>query len=469
MSLWTSEMAQSATGGDSRHQWSAEGISIDSRTLNKGDLFVALTDQRDGHQFVSAAFEAGAVAAIVSKIPENVPENAPVLVVPNVLKALSDLAVWRRRETTANVVAVTGSVGKTSTKEMLRVILSNQGRTHAAKKSYNNHWGVPLTLASMPVNTQYAVIEIGMNSAGEIAPLSQMARPDIGIITEIAPAHLASFNALEEIAEEKGSLFTGLKKGGFAILHSGSPCIDVLERSAKFAGATIKRFGGSQKDHLRLIETRSVSSGMVLKIGAKSKHYCVMLHASGRHFARNALGALLVAETAGANLDIAALDLRQWEPPPGRGNILEIRIHPERPPLFLIDDAFNANPSSLEAALEALENRRTTSIEPNGKTIVFLGDMLELGPSEVQMHESIADLPSLKNVSQIHCAGPLMQRLHQKLDANKRGQWRKSSKELASIVRESIAPGDLVLVKGSKGSQISIVADTIRRMSVAEE
>ncbi len=467
MSLWTGTEARQATGGALRGSWSASGVSIDSRTIAEGELFAALADRRDGHQFAAAALDAGAAAAMVSRIPAGLPPGAPLLVVPSVPAALRGLAAWRRRRTGGKIIAVTGSVGKTSAKEMLRVILSSQGKTHAAAHSFNNHWGVPLTLANMPADADFAVVEIGMNRPGEIAPLSRLARPHVGLITEIAPAHLAAFGTLDGIAAEKASLFSGLENGGSAVVNSGSPGIRVIEARAAAAGAEIVRFGSNADDQYRLKEMRAVANGTVVKVKRRAGCHWVMLNSFGAHFARNALGAIAAAEAAGADPDVATLDLRQWKPPSGRGDVTEIQLHPDRPPLRLIDDAFNANPSSVAAAFEALAARRAAAPEQGGRVVAVLGDMLELGRGERGMHEAIAGLASLEHFTQIHCAGPLMRSLHNRLQTDKRGEWRPSAEEIAAVVGRLVAPGDTVLVKGSKGSRISIVADAIRRMGGA--
>ena len=468
MSLWTANDAQLATGGKCNHNWIANGISIDSRTISKGDLFIALTDQRDGHQFVAAAFKAGAAAAMVSRIPEDISPNMPLLIVSNVMDGLQKLAIWRRWQINGKVIAITGSVGKTSTKEMLRVILSDQGCTFAARKSFNNHWGVPITLASMPVGIDFAVVEVGMSNPGEIELLSKLVRPHIGLITEIAPAHLATFNSLEDIAVEKASLFNALEQEKIAIVHSRSACVEILEQRAQFNKAKIRYFGDKNGDHLRLLSAHSVDSGTVMKIERDSMQYCVMLNCFGNHFVRNALGALTAAEAAGADPNVAALDLRQWQPPKGRGECVVVVLHPDLPPLNLIDDAFNANPVSVAAAFEGLAARKVADTKnTTDRIIVFLGDMLELGPNEVMMHEAIAELPFVDKVSTIHCSGSLMKKLYDKLNPVMRGEWCETAEEMKCLVKELVAPGDLVLVKGSKGSRISTVADAIRSMNHA--
>ena len=464
MTLWTCREAERATGGRSTGRWQATGVSIDSRSLEPGDLFVALSDKRDGHDFVAAALTAGAAAAMVSRVPENAPDGAPLLVVADVLDGLRRLGAAGRNRNRGKVIAVTGSVGKTSTKEMLRLVLSRQGRTHAAARSHNNHWGVPLTLARMPQDSEYAVIEIGMNRQGEIAALSGLARPRAGMITEIAPAHLAAFDAIDKIAEEKASLFSGLQADGVAVLNADSPAIEILEAAARHAKAKIVHFGAGAGVSHRLIEAQIVDAGTAMRIERHGRPQCVMLAAQGRHFARNALGALAVVEAVGADPVVAALDLRDWKPPAGRGNCESIILDWEKPPLTLIDDAFNANPVSMEAALDVLAVRNLAEQQPQGRRIAVLSDMLELGDAAAVMHADIAKLPSVESVELVHCAGPLMRVLYDSLPAGKRGEWRQTAAELAALARQLASPGDAVLVKGSKGSQASLVADAFRRL-----
>src|SRR5210317_1380650 len=243
MALWTSSDAQAATGGQSTREWTAGGVSIDTRTLQPGDLFVALKSARDGHDFVAQALENGAAAALVDHRPDGVPDDAPLLTVPDVLQSLEQLAIASRARMQGRVIAVTGSVGKTSTKEMLRDMLAQQGRTHASVASYNNHWGVPLTLARMPADTEFAVIEVGMNHPGEIAPLSQMARPHVAMVTTVAAAHLAAFDGIDQIAVEKASIIDGLEQGGVAVFNGDIPTKDVLARCAASAGVPVNWFG----------------------------------------------------------------------------------------------------------------------------------------------------------------------------------------------------------------------------------
>ncbi|WP_295168070.1 UDP-N-acetylmuramoyl-tripeptide--D-alanyl-D-alanine ligase [uncultured Paracoccus sp.] len=448
MTLWTSDDAAAATGGRVTAAWTASGVSIDTRTIAPGDLFVALQADRDGHDFVAQALARGAAAALVSRIPDGVASDAPLLVVPDVLVALEDLGRAGRARMTGRVIAITGSVGKTSTKEMARTALAGQGVIHAAEASYNNHWGVPLTLARMPANTDFAIIEIGMNHPGEIAPLSRMARPHVALITTVAAAHLEAFGAIEGIAREKGAIFEGLQPVGHAILPEDLPVTQILRDCADRAGAVVVGFG----EHGVARPLRIVPQD-----GALSCHARIMgdtlaftLPTTGRHFAMNAVGVLAALAAAGADLAQAAAHLSDWHPPQGRGAVETLGG------IRLIDDAFNANPASLSAGLATLAGLQ------GGRRVAILGDMLELGTEEVAMHRAVADDPSMAAIDLVHCAGPLMRHLHEALPVDKCGLWMQTAAELAAQPDKLISAGDIVLVKGSKSSRISMVVQALR-------
>lgn len=468
MTLWTSTDAATATGGRSTADWQAKGVSIDTRTLEPGDLFIALKDIRDGHDFVAQALEKGAAAALVSRIPEGVAPTAPLLIVPDVLQALEALGKAARARTTARVVGVTGSVGKTSTKEMLRAILSGQGRTHAAEASYNNHWGVPLTLARMPADTEYAVIEIGMNHPGEIAPLARMARLDVAMVTTVAPAHLEAFDSVEGIAHEKASIFDGLILGGTAIFNADIATTPILRAKALAVGATAISFGVTDSADWRLIEARICDQATVCRAMVAGEPLLFKVSTPGRHFALNALGALAVAKALGADPMIAAHDLGRWAPPAGRGQRERIMLDLVEETFFdLIDDAFNANPASIAAALDVLIAATPTDgigRVGGGRRIAILGDMLELGPTEADLHAAIARHPGLAAVHTIHCVGPRMRALYDALPRPQRGEWVEAAQDLAPRVRSLIDAGDILLVKGSKGIKVSLIVDVLRKM-----
>lgn len=469
--LWTSSDAAQATGGRVTREWEASGVSIDTRTLAQGDLFVALKDVRDGHDFVAQALATGAAAALVSRIPEGVAADAPLLVVPDVLMALEALGAAARARTKAKVVGVTGSVGKTSTKEMLRAILSGQGRTHAAEASYNNHWGVPLTLARMPVETDFAVIEIGMNHPGEIAPLARLARLDVAMITIVAPAHLEAFASIEGIAHEKAAIFDGLAAGGTAVFNADMTTTPILRAKAVEVGATTVGFGESEGTDWHLLEARIGDAATVCRATHQGRPLLYKVSSPGKHFAVNALGALAVAEALGVDPMIAAHDLGRWLPPAGRGQRERITLDIVEETYFdLIDDAFNANPASLAASLDVLIAARPTDgigRVGGGRRIAILGDMLELGPTEMDLHAAIARHPGLAAIHVIHCVGPRMKALHSALPRAQRGEWVETAQELAPRARSLIDAGDILLVKGSKGIKVSLVVDVLRKMGQA--
>ncbi|MEJ6401485.1 UDP-N-acetylmuramoyl-tripeptide--D-alanyl-D-alanine ligase [Yoonia sp. 2307UL14-13] len=467
MTLWTSADAVAATGGETTADWQASGVSIDTRTIQPGDLFVALKDIRDGHDFVAQALEKGAAAALVSHRPENVPDDAPLLITPDVLKALESLGTAARVRTKARIVAITGSVGKTSAKEMLRTVLATQGKTHAAEASYNNHWGVPLTLARMPVDTDYAIIEIGMSNPGEIAPLSKMARPHVAMITTIAAAHLAAFDNLAGIAVEKASIFDGLEPGGIAIINADIETTQILQNNAQ----NIVLFGETAPDW-QVQDVRLTGDVTVIKTRKGDHDYLFKLSVAGRHFAMNAVAVLAATEALSADPVAASLQIAQWKPPAGRGTRETIALDSvnEDETLDLIDDAFNANPTSLKAALEVIAGsapHNNVGRTIKGRRVAILGDMLELGPDEVQMHRDMADDKHLKSLDLIHCAGPLMHHLWQALPEHQRGRWAEHASDLTGQVTRLVDAGDVVLVKGSKGSKVSLVVDAIRKLGHA--
>ncbi|MEL6957482.1 MAG: UDP-N-acetylmuramoyl-tripeptide--D-alanyl-D-alanine ligase [Pseudomonadota bacterium] len=470
--LWTAQDAAAATGGVATTDWQASGVSIDTRTLQPGNLFVALKDVRDGHDFVAQALEKGAAAALVTHRPEDVAEDAPLLIVPEVLPALEALGQAARARTSARVLAITGSVGKTSAKEMARTVLSRQGRTHAAEASYNNHWGVPLTLARMPADTDYAVIEIGMSNPGEIEPLSRLARPHVAMITTVAAAHLEAFeDGLQGIAIEKAAIFQGLEDGGTAIFNEDIPpeCLSRVEQIAWSTGQACLRFGTRDTAHFQLTDVR-LSEGKTLAQATLPQIGEVMfkLNSAGRHFAMNGLGILAAAQALGADPVQAAMDLGHWQPPAGRGTLEQVTTDaPRDEHLSLLDDAFNANPTSMTAALEVLASYTPTDNVGQivkGRRIAILGDMLELGPDEMDLHAALADDPSMADIHLVHCAGPRMKALHDTLPDDKRGQWTETAQELAAQATRLADAGDVVLVKGSKGSKISLVVDALRKL-----
>ncbi|GAA3854472.1 UDP-N-acetylmuramoyl-tripeptide--D-alanyl-D-alanine ligase [Celeribacter arenosi] len=455
--LWTSDDAVAATGGRATRAFEVNGVSIDTRTIQPGDLFVALQAARDGHDFVAQALEKGAGAALVSRVPDGVGDDAPLLIVDDVLGALERLGAAARARVRGKVVAVTGSVGKTSTKEMLRAMLAPQGATHAAEASYNNHWGVPLTLARMPADTDFAVIEIGMNHPGEIGPLARLARPDVAMITTIAPAHLAAFDDISGIAREKSAIFEGLVDGGAAVFHGDLETTPIL---ADAWNGTALSFGEGDANSVRVDDIRLLDGDATARVTVDGAAYPVRLSTSGRHFLTNAAGCLAVAQLLGVDMTRAAADLSRWDPPSGRGARGTVQL-PLGGTLDLIDDAFNANPTSMSAALEVLAAARP---EGSGRRVAILGDMLELGEDERAIHAGLAALPWFATIDVVHTVGPLMSGLHNALAPKTAGVHVETAEEMRSMLGTLVVSGDIVLVKGSKGSKVSVLVDAIRQL-----
>ena len=466
--LWTIEAMASAMGaelGAERHgalPQSISGISIDTRTIAPGEAFFAIAgDNRDGHQFVSAALAAGAaVAVIAASRRSDFPNDAPLLTVPDVLEGLRALAAAARARTRAKVIAVTGSVGKTGTKEMLRLALSKDGQTHASVASYNNHWGVPLSLARCPADARYAVLEMGMNHAGEIAPLSRLARPHIAVITTIAPVHLEFFGSLNKIADAKAEIFLGVQPGGAAVINRDIPQFAQLKRAAHAAGVErVVSFGSHAQADAGLIKCSLHPRCSTVQANILGTELTYKIGAPGRHLVQNSLAVLAAAELAGADLALVALALSEFTAPSGRGAPIE--IDPPGGSALLIDESYNANPVSVDAALALLGQ---TPIGPQGRRIAVLGDMLELGPKGKMLHRGLTAPVAANAIDLVFCCGPLMQSLWQALPAGQRGGYAEDSAALEPQVVSAIRAGDVVMVKGSLGSRMAPIVKALQRV-----
>ncbi|MEO1291619.1 MAG: UDP-N-acetylmuramoyl-tripeptide--D-alanyl-D-alanine ligase [Pseudomonadota bacterium] len=462
--LWRDREAADATSGTrAGPSWSATGVSIDSREIEGGELFVALTDARDGHDFVADALAKGAAAALVSRRPEGLGAEAPLLKVVDPLTGLEALARAARARApfeNGGLIAVTGSVGKTSTKDMLAHCLDAQAPTHSAVASFNNHWGVPLTLARMPRETRFAVIEIGMNHAGEIRPLSQLARPHAAIVTTVAPVHIEAFDSVEGIADAKAEIFEGLEPGGAAILNRDNAYFDRLAGIAKEHGARVVDFGEAA-EAVRLIRALDAPARQSVEAEIFGEKILFKIPQPGRHFAQNALAVLAGASLLGADLSRAALALGTWQAVQGRGNRTLLQIEGAEP-VLLVDESYNANPTSLEAALATFA--KATPPAEAGQRLVFLTDMLELGADGAALHAQIAEADGIDAVDRVYTAGPLMHALHEALPAHRRGQHVETAEQLAELALATVRPGDAVMVKGSKGSRARLVADRLRAL-----
>jgi UDP-N-acetylmuramoyl-tripeptide--D-alanyl-D-alanine ligase len=437
------------------------GISIDSRNVTKGEAFFAVQgDNRDGHDFVDAAQKKGAGVAVVARDKrDRFAADTPLLVVANVLEALRDLARAARARSKARVIGVTGSVGKTGTKEALLLALAADGETYASVASYNNHWGVPLSLARCPATAKFAVFEIGMNHAGEITPLTTLVRPHIAIVTTIEPVHLEYFGTLRKIAEAKAEIFSGVEPGGAAVLNRDNKQYAQLAAAAKAAGVSrIVSFGKNGKADARLLRHSLQSDSSTVEALILEQPVTYKLGAPGKHLVLNSLAVLAAVSLAGADLALAALALNWLKPAPGRGTRMTLRT-PSGSAL-LIDESYNANPASMAAAIALLGQ---APVGPQGRRIAVLGDMLELGRQGEAMHRGLAAPIAAANVDLVYCSGPLMHALWEALPSGARGGYAETAAALEPSVLGAIRDGDAVMVKGSLGSKMGPIVKALER------
>jgi UDP-N-acetylmuramoyl-tripeptide--D-alanyl-D-alanine ligase len=453
--------AVAATKGRSTTGWDAYGVSIDSRSVKPRDLFVAIKGPNfDGHAFVADALANGAAAAVVSHRPEGALPTAPLLVVKDPLEALGDLAKAARARANARIAAVTGSVGKTSTKEALKLVLSAQGPTHASEGSLNNHWGVPLSLARLPQDAAYGVFELGMNHAGELTPLSQLVRPHVAIITTIEAVHLEFFDSLHEIATAKAEVFAGLEPGGVAVLNHDNDYFGYLTRQALAQGAQVVGFGTAKGAwaKLRAYEPTEEGARIEAEIGGRIVRYS--LAAPGRHWALNSLSVLAAAVHLGADLDASAAALANMTAPKGRG--ARHRVALQDGAFTLIDESYNASPAAMRAAFAVLAGLQP---EPNaqggGRRIAVLGDMLELGADADAIHASLAPDLIASGAALVCTAGRHMGALYESLPREMRAGHAAKADELLPLVRQIVRPGDVVMIKGSHGSRMGLIVDAL--------
>lgn len=435
------------------------GLSIDTRSLAKGDLFVALKDQRDGHDFVANAFAAGAAAALVRHDYARKPADGMLIRVADPLHALEDLARGARARLSpdARVTAVTGSAGKTGTKETLRACFGRLGATHAADKSFNNHWGVPLTLARMPAATRFAVIEIGMNHAGEITPLTNLTRPHAAIVTTVEAVHLEHFPSVEGIAEAKAEIFLGLEPGGTAIINADNPHKALLVERAKAKGANIMLFGKATDADVRLVNADLRADGSTVEAVVAGRPITYRLATPGAHIVQNALAVAAALSAAGVDLDKALAALADLAPPPGRG--ARTRLSVDGGDALLIDESYNANPASMRAALSVLA---TIPRSTHPRRIAVLGDMLELGKDAATLHAGLKDALDAAGVDLLFAAGPNMAHLYEQLAPGQKGAWGETSASIESALLAAIRAGDAVMIKGSFGSRMGPLAEALR-------
>ncbi len=460
--IWSAKEAAAATGGEVFADWTATGVSIDSRTVKKGDLFIAIIgDNGDGHVYVADAIKKGASAAVVSKKVEGVADKN-LLIVADTFRAMQDLGKASRARTGATIIGVTGSVGKTGTKELLAAAFGALGQTHASIKSYNNHWGVPLTLSNMNAGSDYGIFEMGMNHTGEITPLSEQVRPHISIITTIEPVHVGNFdNGIEGIAAAKAEILDGMEKGAKIILNRDNDWFDYLQSAAMKKGVEVFSFGESEGSDARLVSCIEASNGSRVTAIVGDEQVDYVLQIAGRHVAMNSLSVLMAVKLAGGDLQKAAKALSKLEPIQGRGKRETLDIGGQENPVTLIDESYNASPASMRAAFKVL-----ALIDPGrgGRRIAVLGDMLELGANAAQHHADLALPLKAANVDLVYTCGKMMTKLHDSLPANQRGIHKDTSAELAQIVPDVLVPGDVVMVKGSLGSKMGTVVEALRSL-----
>lgn len=458
--LWTSEEAEAATGGISTAPWAATGVSIDSRTVQPGDLFIAIAGpNHDGHDHIGAAIANGAAAAMIAR--RDVAGNAPALVVANTMDGMRALARHARRRGSARIVAVTGSVGKTGTKDALRRALGCLAETHATEGNLNNHWGLPLSLSRMPREARYGVLEMGMNSPGEIAPLSRLAEPDVAIVTNVSAVHIEFFDSEESIADAKAEIFAGMGARGTAVLNRDNRHFDRLREHATAAGVgRIRSFGSHAKADVRLVDSVPEATGWRVNAAIDDVPISFKLGAPGAHWVANSLGVIAVIDALGGDVAKAARGLAEIAPAPGRG--AQSQIHLADGNFLLIDESYNASPASTRAALDVLGGCA-------GRRIAVLGDMLELGDRSATLHAGLAGDIIRNGVDLVFLAGPHMAALAATLDPARVAATAPDSQTLLPAVVGAIRPGDAVMVKGSLGSCMAPIVAALKALEAADE
>ena len=461
--LWTAKEAEEATGGRSTAKWSATGVSIDTRSLQPGDLFVALKGpQFDGHDFIAKAFAAGAAATVTHQAPAG-DTPGPLLQVDDTLAALWRLGAAARARSSARFVGVTGSVGKTGTKEAIAACLGAQGRVSASAGGLNNHWGLPLSLARMSRQATYGVFEIGMNHAGELRELSRLLKPHVALITTVEAVHIGHFKSVEEIADAKAEIFEGMHADGTAVLNRDNAHFERLFNHAEKAGLRrIISFGKDTSADVRVVsaDLGAESSAVRAEVFGTALNYTVSI--PGAHWISNSLAVLATITALGADVQAAAAKLAQLNPVKGRGVRHKVAVPGGE--MLLIDDAYNASPASMRAAFDVLSRM---PVGPKGRRIVVLGDMLEPGDLAVSAHTGLAEPLQEAGVDLAITCGPGMKHLQEALPAKMRGGHAVNSQAIVPLVLKHAGPGDAVLVKGSLGSRMALVVEALQNAGEA--
>jgi UDP-N-acetylmuramoyl-tripeptide--D-alanyl-D-alanine ligase len=462
--LWTYDGLLAATKGRplGARPDAILGVSIDSRTVEPGEAFFAIAGERfDGHDFVTPALAKGAATAVVAegRLSALGRLKGSLTVVADVLGALGDLGRAARERSTARIAAITGSVGKTGTKEMLARALAPEGPVHASPASFNNHWGVPLTLSRLSPEARFAVFEIGMNHEGEIEPLVKMVRPHVAIVTTVEPVHLEYFKDVKAIAKAKGEIFLGLEAGGAAIINRDNPHHAALARMARSAGAEkVVSFGEHQKAEARLEKVKLKEDCSCVSATILGEAVSYKLGAPGRHIVQNSLAVLAAVSILGGDLAKAALALGAMAAPKGRGERLRLDLGRGRDAL-LIDESYNANPASMRAAIALLGQANPSR---GGRRIAVLGDMRELGEEGPELHAGLAPELIGAKIDSVFLGGPLMAALRDALPLKRLGGYAETAAELEPLLFEAIAPGDVIMVKGSNASRMGPLVEALK-------
>jgi len=447
--LWSSETAVKATGGKCLLDWHANGVAINSKEVNPGDLFVAIKGPTfNGHDFVADALAAGASAAVIDRRADVFRGDTPLLEVSDTTEALENLGRAARQRAATKIIAVTGSVGKTGTKEALHLVLQKQASCSASWGNLNNHWGVPLSLSRMPANTAFGVFEIGMNHPGEITPLTKMVRPHIAIITNVELVHSEYFESLENIADAKAEIFTGLEDGGVCILNRDDDQYERLYAAALLAGVkNTVSFGVHADAQARAVNILADCDGSDVDAIVGGKKYSYRIGSPGQHWVMNSLAVLTTVDVAGGDVSQAALELARMRGLKGRGRVHSVSIAGGS--IVVIDESYNASPASMHAAIKVLGKRLPKG---GGRRIAVLGDMLELGSKSAAYHEALAHSLIVEKIDLVFTAGPYMDALYKVLPQPMRGVSASTSQGLLEVVLDEVRPGDAIVVKGSAGT-----------------
>lgn len=464
--LWTADEAAKATHGDVTQDFIATGVSINTRTLQPGDLFIALLGPNvDGHDHVASAFEKGAVAACVSHRPPVFDPDTPLLMVEDTMQALKDLGTFARDHFAGKVIAVTGSVGKTGTKEALNMVLGDQAKTCASLGSLNNHWGLPLSLSRMEQDAGYGILELGMNHPGELGPLSKMTRPDVCVVTTVQAAHTEFFDSTDQIADAKAEIFEGAGADWTAVLNQDIKEFERLKTAATSKNAkTILTFGESPDADFRVLsfDLNPMGSNVTAATPLGELSYCIA--SPGHHWVINSLAVLAAVHAVGGDVKRAAKSMARLTPPKSRGERFEIQLNDGA--FALIDESYNASPAAMGAALAVLGAQ---PIDASGQRIAVLGDMKELGDDAPQRHRDLCEVLESANIDKVYLAGEMMLNLWEALPGSMQGKHCLTSKDLAKIMANTITSGDVVMVKGSAGSDMGRIVKTLKSLNITNQ